>query len=94
MLIHNNIFTREKLQAKHIQFTYISIVVMTIDILTNSFPKEKHFHYVSNLGMDFVSPSKDYPHSQPISHALMAYVGVFPTNITHQEYSLTPMLFS
>ncbi len=69
-------FTWEKLQAKHIQLTYISIVEMIIDILTKSLPKEKHFHPVSNLGMEFVYPSNDFPHSQPISHALMAYVGV------------------
>jgi hypothetical protein len=78
MLIHNIIFTREKLQAKQIQLTYISIVETTTNILIKSLPKEKHFHYVSNLGMDFVSPSNGYPHSQPISHALVAYVEFFP----------------
>jgi hypothetical protein len=50
---------------------------MTTDILTKFLPKEKHFHYVSNLGMDFVFLSNDYPHSQPNSHALMVYMGVF-----------------
>lgn len=69
-------FTWEKLQAKHIHLRYIYIVEMTADILTKSLPKEKHFHHVSNLGMELVSPSNDFPHSQPISHALMAYVGV------------------
>jgi len=49
---------------------------MIVDILTKYSPKEKHFHCVSNLGMEFVSPSNDFPRSQPISHALMAYVGV------------------
>jgi hypothetical protein len=47
-------FTREKLQAKHIQHAYISIVDMTTNILTKSLPKLKHFNYVNNLGMDFV----------------------------------------
>jgi hypothetical protein len=70
-------FTREKLQAKQIQLTYISTIEMTTDILTKFLPKEKHFHYVNNLGIDFVFPSNDYPHSQPISHALMVYMGVF-----------------
>jgi hypothetical protein len=49
---------------------------MTTNILTKSLSKDNHFHHVSNLGMEFVSPSNDFPHSQPISHALMAYVGV------------------
>jgi hypothetical protein len=48
--------TWEKLQAKHIQLTYISTIEITTDILTKSLPKEKHFHCVSNLDMDFVSP--------------------------------------
>jgi hypothetical protein len=64
-------FTWEKFQAKHIY-----IVEMTVNILTKSLPKEKHFHCVSNLGTEFVSPSNDFPHSQPIRHALMAYVGI------------------
>jgi len=50
---------------------------MTTNIFTKFSPKEKHFHCVSNFGMDFVFPSNDFPHSQPIRHASMAHVGVF-----------------
>jgi hypothetical protein len=75
MLIHNIILFG---QAKQIQYTYIFIVEMIVDILTKSLPKEKHFHYVNNLGMDFVSQPDDYQNSKPISHDLMAYVGISP----------------